>query len=302
MADIALRFHKDPLVLSAPIDELLTRQGVEDAAKEREFMVLIEPENVLELQRLDQMMGAQCMVTNTYDITRARLAHQRFEEQSADIAQGAVRILQEITPQHIIASIGPTRLPIDPESRASLKQNRDQYARAVQDFGDGIDAVLFDGLVNLTDLKCALMGARKVTDLPVFASVDLDAQGKLVGRLTTWAEALAVMCEFGADVVGFSTAAAPDAILPLVEQACQATDLPILVQLQVGEHDDRDVNPGFRPVEITPENPYRTSDAIFDAGQILLNAGVQFLRAVGHATPSYTGALAIAGDGRDCVR
>ena len=80
MADIALRFHKDPLVLSAPIDELLARQGV-DVAQEREFLDLIEPETVFEAQRLDHMMGAQCLVTNTYDITRARLAHKRFQEQ-----------------------------------------------------------------------------------------------------------------------------------------------------------------------------------------------------------------------------
>ena len=131
MADIALRFHKDPLVLSAPIDELLARQGVENPAAEREYMDLIEPESVLELQKLDQMMGAQCLVTNTYDITRARLAHVRFEDQSAEIARASVDILRDLHPQHIIASIGPTRLPIDPESAASMKQNRDRYARAV---------------------------------------------------------------------------------------------------------------------------------------------------------------------------
>lgn len=302
MADIALRFHKDPLVLSAPIDEILARSGVENPAAEREFMDLIEPESVLEAQRLELMMGAQCLVTNTYDITRARLAHARFEEQSAEIARASVAILRELKPQHIIASIGPTRLPIDPESRSSLKQNRDQYARAVQDFGEDIDAVLLDGMVSLVDLKCAIAGAKKAGGLPVFASVDLDAQGRMSGRATTWEEALAVMVDFEADVVGFSTAAAPDAVLPLVARACELADAPLLVQLQVGEHDQRDVNPGFRPVDITPDNPYRSADAMFDAGMAYLAAGVQFLRAVGRATPSYTGALVIAGDGRDCVR
>lgn len=301
MADLALRFHKDPLVLSAPIDELLARQGI-DAAAEREFLDLLEPETVFELQKLDHMMGAQCLVTNTCDITHARLAHKRFEEQSAEIAQASVDILKDLQPQHIIASIGPTLLPIDPESRASLKQNRDQYARAAQDFGDGIDAFLLDGMVSLVDLKCALMGVRKVSSLPILASVNVDEQGKLLGRSTTLEEAIATMADLQADVVGFSTAAKLDVVLDLVKRAVAATDLPLLVQLQVGEHDARDVNPGFRPVEITDDNPYRTPDAIFDAAQALLPAGVQFLRAVGHATPSYTGALVIAGDGRDCVR
>ena len=302
MADIALRFHKDPLVLSAPIDELLARQGVEDAAAQREFMDLIEPESVFELQKLDPMVGAQCLVTNTYDITRARLAHSRFEDQSAEIARASVDILRDLKPQHIIASIGPTRLPIDPDSASSLKQNRDQYARAAQDFGEGIDAFLLDGMVSLVDLKCALAGVKKVSGLPVFASVDLDAEGKLAGRGTAWEEVLAVMADFEADVVGFSTAAPVESILPLVDAAVNRVPMPLLVQLHVGPHDPRDVNPGFRPVEITSDNPYRTPDAIFDAATVLLNAGAQFLRAVGHATPSYTGALVIAGDGRDCVR
>ena len=302
MADIALRFHKDPLVLSAPIDELLARQGVENPAAEREYMDLIEPESVLELQKLDQMMGAQCLVTNTYDITRARLAHVRFEDQSAEIARASVDILRDLHPQHIIASIGPTRLPIDPESAASMKQNRDQYARAVQDFGEGIDAILLDGLQSPVDVKCALAGAHKVSSLPVIASVNLDAEGRIEGRRATWDEALAAMIELEADVVGFATAAPLEVVLPLVERAVELCDLPLLVQLRVGEHDPRDVNPGFRPVDITPDNPYRTADAIFDAGTALLDAGVQFLRAIGHATPSYTGALVIAGDGRDCTR
>ena len=302
MADIALRFHKDPLVLSAPIDEVLARQGLEDPASEREYLDLIEPENVFEAQKLDHMLGAQCMVTNTYDITRARLAHSRFDEQSEEIARASVELLRPLTPQHIIASIGPTRLPIDPESRVSLKQNREQYARAARDFGEGIDAILLDGMVSLVDLKCALAGVKKAVDLPVFASVNLDASGKMAGRDATWEEALAVMIDFEADVVGFSTAAPLEAVLPLVEQAVKAADAPLLVQLHVGEHDPRDVNPGFRPVENTPDNPYRTPDALFDAGTALITAGVQFLRAVGHATPSYTGALVIAGDGRDCVR
>lgn len=301
MADLALRFHRDPLVLSAPIDELLARQDV-DASAEREFLDLLEPETVFELQKLDHMVGAQCMVTNTYDITQARLAHKRFENQSAEIASSSVRLLKQLQPQHIIASIGPTLLPIDPDSRASLKQNRDQYARAAQDFGEGIDAFLLDGMASITDLKCALMGVRMVSDLPILASVNVEEDGTLRGRDTSLEEAIAAMVDLQASVVGFSAKAKLSSVLALVKRAVAATELPLLVQLEVGEHDERDVNPGFRPVELTDENPYRTSDALFDAANALLPAGVQFLRAVGHATPSYTGALVIATDGRTCAR
>ena len=74
------------------------------------------------------------------------------------------------------------------------------------------------------------------------------------------------------------------------------------MQLAVGEHTDRDLNPGFRPVVLTADNPYRTPDAVFEATRPLVAAGAQFLRAVGQATASYTGALTVGTVGADTVR
>ena len=44
------------------------------------------------------------------------------------------------------------------------------------------------------------------------------------------------------------------------------------------------------------------ADALADAALKLRAAGAQFLRACGEATPAYTGALAVAAMGRDCLR
>ena len=68
MPDIDMRFNKDMLVLSAPIDEVLARQGV-DIEKDREFLSLLEPEAVRNAYRLESVAGAQCLVSNTAGIT-----------------------------------------------------------------------------------------------------------------------------------------------------------------------------------------------------------------------------------------
>lgn len=302
MPDIALRFHKDVLVLSAPPDATLARYQA-DPALDRELFCLLGPETLTEILKLEQMAGAPCLVTGTEGITHARLAHQRLEEQSGEIAQAALSIANGLKPQHVIAQIGPTLLPIDPDSRTSLKQSRDQYAQAARDFGDaGFDAFLLDGMVSVTDLKCALMGVRMVSDKPVMATVPVAADGTIVGRKDTFADAVAAMVDLQADVVGLTTAAPVEAACDLVRQAASACDLPILVQLAVGEHTDRDLNPGFRPVVLTADNPYRTPDAVFEATRPLVAAGAQFLRAVGQATASYTGALTVGTVGADTVR
>ena len=72
MADIELRFHKDMLVLSAPLAFALANQGV-DMETEAEYMSLVEPETMRDALRLESMAGAQCLVAET-DICEARLA------------------------------------------------------------------------------------------------------------------------------------------------------------------------------------------------------------------------------------
>ncbi len=176
MADIELRFHHDMLVLSAPADALLARQGI-DAARDRQYLNLMEPDAMRDALRLETMAGAQCLVTPTEDITRARLAHLNMDGDAARLAKAALGIASELKPQHILVEVGPCGLPLDPSSKSSLNENRGQYADAARAFGDGVfDAFFLNGFTSIVDLKCALMGVAQVSGKPVFASVTLGTQ------------------------------------------------------------------------------------------------------------------------------
>lgn len=295
MPDISLRFHKDMLTMSSPLEPTLRRAGF-DMAFGIDLMCALEPEAVHEALNLQHAAGAPCMVTPTNGITVARLAHHRAAEKQVEIAQAAKRAVLEFKPQHAIAEIGPTGLPIDPSSATSLKANRDQYAAAVRAFGaEGIDAFFLNGMVSLDDMRCAIMGARMVCDTPIIASLNVDAQGSVAERNQPIEEAASVMEDLEASVVGFRTAAAPEAVLPVLKRVCAATELPVLVQLEVGEQDKRQYGP-------TLENPYYTPDTMMRAAALLRAGGAQVLRAVGNATPAYAGALSVACMGLDCIR
>ncbi len=296
MADIQLRFNHDMLVLSSPITTQLARIGI-DVERDNELTMLLEPEVFDELYGLEGATGAQCLVADTASLTPARLAHTRMEGRGRELAEAAVAIVSKHAPQHILAEIGPCGLPLDASSKASLVENRDQYMRAAGFFANIeslFDAYFLNGFTNTTDLKCALMGMRKVTDKPIFASVDVDAQGNIAGEAGSLVDAVRVMTEYGAQVVGFATAGDPGQAAALVTQAKAVNPmLPTLVQLSVREIDPEQKHP-------TPENPYPSPDAIADAADVLKAAGAQFLRAVGNATPSYTGALVAATLGDLC--
>ena len=290
MPDIQLRFHKDMLVLSAPVDAALRARGFEDM-QEREMLLATEPETVFEPLRLDMMAGAQCLVLPTEGITRARLAHVRADDAGQAIADAALALAAKLSPQHVLAEIGPTGLPLDVTSKTSLVSNRDQYAQAAQLFDPArIDALFLNGLKGADDLRCALMGVRKVSDVPVFASVTVDEHGTILGHRDSMEAAFAVMEEYGADVAGIQTAAGIDDVVALVRRMGEACSLPLLVQLDVKQVHARDPHDG---------TPYWCADLAMHAAPPLRQAGAQFLRATGNATAAYTGALVAATLGLD---
>ena len=292
MPDIDLRFNRDMLVISAPVESALRRQGY-DPDRDLNYLNLMEPDAIRNALRMESTAGAQCLVASTAKLTQAQLAHARMEDDASKLAHEALTIVAELKPQHVLVEMTPCGLPLDPSSKASLNENRAQYAGAARAFADeAFDAVFLNGFTRVVDLKCALMGVAQVTGKPIMASVILEGSGVLVGDGSEFTDAVAAMADLGASVVGFETGEPPIVATAFVKQAAACADLPIMAQLRVAEHAPRQGGP-------TAANPYYCPDAMEQAGVALYGAGVQFLRATGAATPAYTGALAATLHGLD---
>ena len=229
MPDIEIRFHKDMLVLSAPIEYALERQGI-DVRSDAEFVSLMEPETVHDALKMHMTAGAQCLVTNTEGICEARLAHKRMEGRTAELAAAALESAQECKPQHLVCEVGTCGLPLDAGSETSRAQNMEQYEDAVRAFGDhGFDAVLMNGLRSAADVECAVAGARAATDRPVFASVDLQQDGTFAGG--SFEDVAAALDK--ADVAGIACAGDEQTLSDAVRRLAALTDKPILVQIEL---------------------------------------------------------------------
>ena len=346
MADIELRLGRDMLVLSAPVDVPLERQGI-DVARDRQYLNLMEPDAISDALRMELLAGAQCLVTTTEDITGARLAHVRMDGDAAQLAKAAIGIASSLKPQHVLVEIGPCGLPLDVSSKASLNESRSQYAEAARAFeGCEFDAFFLNGFFSIPDMKCALMGVAQVSGKPVFASMVVgeraasarkapvqatqaegspSAGGKdtifsleykpIEGAVAPavpvpsgslepglWAEAIAAMSDLGASVIGFETADALDAAVSYAKQAADEAGRPVLAQLCVCPDDA--ALPGARSnarkglVPLEDRQDY-APETLGHAAMKLHDAGVQFLRATGSATPACTGALAATASGLD---
>ena len=291
MADIEMRFNRDMLVLSSDLRAGLNRLGV-DSENDLEFMNLVEPDSIRDLLRLELTAGAQCLVLGTRHMTPAQLAARGMDGRAKELAVAIFTVASQLKPQHILVELAPCELPLDASSKNSLNEHRSQYAEAGRTFAkENFDAFYLQGFTDTVDLKCALMGLRQVSDKPIFASVEVDGKGTLPKR-GTLEEAVEVMEEFQASVAGICVAAGIESAVELAKRMNAATSLPKLVELYVTERNEKQG-------EATAENPYYCADCMVEAATKLRGAGVQFLRAVGKASPAYTGALVAATYGFD---
>lgn len=187
-----------------------------------------------------------------------------------------------------------------------MKQNAAQYEAAARSF-DGLqfDALLLNGMRGEADMRCAIQGVRRVYQGPLFASLNADDQAEFDGITVQQAVDAMAGSEAdgvrGADVMGIRSAAAPDALCETVRRMAPLTEAPILVQIAVKAPTAMEKKRASLGGPV-PGNPYPIPDTLADAALGLRAAGAQFLRACGEATPAYTGALAVASSGRDCIR
>lgn len=349
MADIQLRFGKDILVLSGSLESTLARQGI-NAPADMPFLTLMEPDTIADALNLQITAGAQCLVTPTHNITPARLAFVNMRADGALIAKSALEIACQLNPQHILVDIGPCGLPLDSTSKESLNEHKAQYMNAAHFFdGLSLDAFFLNGFSSLDDLRCALMGLRQISDLPIFASVligneetvddafsnttksvassvnhsdnfdvaninsGLPTEGYSVVETwdpvppsshmkpldpALWPEAIDVMMEYEASVIGFETADPLNQAYEYAQVASERTALPLLVSLKAVDDPLQAKQRGLAPLEELREY---TPDTLFYAGEHLRHAGVQFFRATGNALAASTGSLVAATQGFDVI-
>ncbi|NPD30648.1 methionine synthase [Eggerthellaceae bacterium zg-1084] len=300
MPDIALRFHLDMLAMSSSVDAVLAAQGV-DLEFGLEYLALVEPETIGDALRLCHAAGAPCLTLPTHLLTPSRLMRTGARPDDAPrIARALCRLGAQLRPQHLVAVMGPCGLPLDESSKASLNEHRDQYARAARLFADcALDAILLDGFTRLADAKSALMGCAQAIDVPVMAVVRIDIAQGLEQACRQAADVVARLEDCGAQVAGFSVAAAPGELAALARAARAACSIPLMAQVEVASV------PSARRSRVAAcdsQGPVSTPDQMVTAAAHLHAAGAQFIRAAGQATPAFAGAAAATLAGLDVRR
>lgn len=106
-----------------------------------------------------------------------------------------------------------------------------QEARAAQ--AAGCDLIIIETMTDLAEIKAAVLAAKENCDLPIFATMTFEADGRTFLGTSPGIAAI-TLDALGADVVGINCSLGPAELRPFAQAMLAVTAKPVMVQANAG--------------------------------------------------------------------
>lgn len=228
------RLGKEVLLVQGPMGSELMQSALSQDVPAA-YWNLADPETVERIHWLYRTVGADVMLTNTFQASAPALARDDIHADVARVNRSAVFRAKRAGAPCVLGSIGPCGL-------SWLKRGSDEYLDAVQAYrqqaigllGAGAHGVFLETFTSLRDLEPALLGALEVSEgLPVLVSFAIDDEANLLGDGQNIEAACMFAAKHGASSVGVNCCSL-DAAQQVVGRMRRAVDLPISVRPNAG--------------------------------------------------------------------
>lgn len=148
------------------------------------------PERITEIHRAYYAAGSDIVLTNSFGGTRYRLKLHDLQDRVAELSAAAARnariAADELDRQVLVAgSIGPTGELIEPLGALTVAEAEEAFAEQARGLAEGgADLLWLETMSDLTEVEAAINGVRRVSDLPIVATMSYDTAGRTMMGVT----------------------------------------------------------------------------------------------------------------------
>lgn len=199
-----------------------------------EQWALEHPQVLAEIQKKYYEAGSDAVYTCTFGANGAKLSGFGIEE-SESLNYELAQLTKQIAPDKLTGgSIGPTGEMAVPFGIKTAEDFRNYFLPQIKGlFRGGVDFLVFETMIDIRELRFAILTAKEVCDLPIVATLSVDEQGKTLGG-TPFETALVTLTSLGADAVGLNCSCGPEEMLKLLENAKQYAAVPLVAKPNAG--------------------------------------------------------------------
>lgn len=231
--DIREQLGKEVLFCDGGMGTMLQAAGL-PAGHEPELWNLERPETVKAIHAQYLASGADIIAANTFGANGVKLSGHP----AAEIAAAGVRLAREAVDEaghgYVALDVGPTGRLLKPMGDLGFEEAVAAYALEIgAGAAAGADLVFLETMSDLYETKAAVVAAKESCGLPIFVTVVLDPDGRLLTGGDIPATA-ALLEGLGVDALGLNCGLGPDqmgALLPLLREW---TGLPIILNPNAG--------------------------------------------------------------------
>ena len=215
------------------------------------------PDAVRELHRGYLEAGARVILTNTFGGTRFRLEREGLAGCVEELNRTAARLAVEAAGDMalVLGDIGPSGKLLKPLGPLTYAEAVEAFAEQAAGLADGgVDAILVETMSDLKEVKAALEGVRRVSALPLLASMSFESHGHTMMGVKP-SQAVKEMWDMGVDVVGANCGRTlTETLAAIIEMKNTLPEVVLLAKPNAGlPRMAQDNNPGSDSVyDVTP--------------------------------------------------
>lgn len=199
-----------------------------------------KPEVVQKIHTSYFEAGSDVVLTNSFGGNKIKLSSHGLEKRCYDLNRAAATIANDVKPEgrFVAGSMGPTGKFLKPQGEFSPEEFEEAYAEQAKGLSDGqVDFLLIETQYDLMEALCALRGARKVTELPIFVTMTFNRNPRgfftLMGN--TVDQCLEELEKEQVLVVGANCTLNSADMADLVKIMRERTSLPLIAQANAGQ-------------------------------------------------------------------
>ena len=230
-----------------------------------ELLNLTNPDLILSIHGEYKNAGADFISSNTFGANRFKLANSGHAVE--EIVRAGVKIARQAAgnDSRVALDIGSTGRVMKPSGDASFDEIYEAVAEMVNAGKELSDVILLETFTDLYELKAAVLAAKENSNLPVFATMSFEENGRTF--FGTSIESMTATLEGLVDVLGINCSLGPRQLLPLVEKICKLSHIPVMVQPNAGLPVIRG---GVSHYDVTPDEFAEISAKFADMGAGIL--------------------------------
>ena len=224
--------EKGHLVLDGAMGTQLFEAGLV-AGDAPESWNLDRPDDITAIHRAYVAAGSDIILTNSFGGTSFRLKIHGLDDRVREVNAAAARNARAAADQ--ADRQGPTGELLEPLGHLTPAEVEDGFAAQAEGLAEGgVDILWLETLSALNVLEAGVRGVRKVTDLPIVATMSYDTAGRTMMGVTGTAQG-EMIAALGLDAAGANcgaTIADTEAAVALIRQACG--DIPVVSKANAG--------------------------------------------------------------------